>query len=121
MYIENDVKLDYSDVLLRPKRSTLESRNQVELKRSFSFPHSKRKLEVVPIIAANMDGVGTRSMAIALAKQSMLTALNKSYTTEDLNIFFSESRKGGAMSQLSETLILTIGLQGGLQKVKDMR
>ena len=118
MHIEMDTKLDYSDVLLRPKRSTLESRNDVELKRKFTFPHSKRVIDVVPIMASNMDGVGTRSMAEALAEQNMLTSLVKSLTFEDLNIFYSQSRKGGATTQLSETLTLTVGLQDDLKKVE---
>ena len=121
MHIEMDTKLDYADVLLRPKRSTLESRNDVELKRRFTFPHSKRVINVVPIIASNMDGVGTRSMAKALADQDMLTSLVKSLTHEDLNIFYSESRRGGAMTQLSETLTLTVGLQDDLKKVEDFK
>ena len=55
MHIESDTKLDYSDVLLRPKRSTLESRKEVKLTREFRFPHSQRVIDVLPIIAANMD------------------------------------------------------------------
>lgn len=121
MHIEMDTKLDYSDVLLRPKRSTLESRRQVILKREFTFPHSNRKIHVVPIMAANMDGVGTMSMAKSLASQSMMTALNKSYTVEDLNIFYSNSKKSGKLNQLSETLTLTVGLQDDIQKVKDLK
>ena len=80
MHIESDTKLDYSDVLLRPKRSTLESRKEVKLTREFRFPHSQRVIDVLPIIAANMDGVGTFDMAKVLAKDNMIVALNKSNT-----------------------------------------
>ena len=59
MKIEQDIKLDFSDVLIRPKRSTLESRNDVDLSRSFKFPHSNQVLNCIPIIASNMDTVGT--------------------------------------------------------------
>ena len=52
--IENDIKLDFKDVLIRPKRSTLKSRSQVELERTFVFKHSKLEWTGVPIMAANM-------------------------------------------------------------------
>ncbi|XP_021574106.1 GMP reductase 2 isoform X1 [Carlito syrichta] len=67
-HIENDVKLDFKDVLLRPKRSTLKSRSEVDLTRSFSFRNSKHTYTGVPIIAANMDTVGTFEMAKVLCK-----------------------------------------------------
>lgn len=77
MRIERDVKLDFDDVLIRPKRSTLGSRNDVDLLRTFSFPHGARPWTGIPIIAANMDGIGTFSMMRALALAHLLTALHK--------------------------------------------
>ena len=62
MKIEQDIKLDFSDVLIRPKRSTLESRKDIILERDFKFPHSKQTWKGVPIIASNMDTVGTDLM-----------------------------------------------------------
>lgn len=67
-HIDNDVKLDFKDVLLRPKRSTLKSRSEVDLTRSFSFRNSKQMYSGIPIIAANMDTVGTFEMAKVLCK-----------------------------------------------------
>lgn len=67
-HIDNDVKLDFKDVLLRPKRSTLKSRVEVDLNRSFKFRNSKASFNGVPIIAANMDTVGTFEMAEVMAK-----------------------------------------------------
>ena len=61
--IEDDVKLDFKDVLIRPKRSTLRSRSEVSLEREITFKWSGRKLVCVPIMAANMDTVGTFEMA----------------------------------------------------------
>ena len=84
MNIEHEVKLDYSDVLLRPKRSILESRSQVSLERKFSFINSKHDYNGVPIAAANMDGVGTFEMAEELANHGMFTCLVKNYSTLDL-------------------------------------
>ena len=77
MRIENDVKLDYSDVLFRPKRSTMGSRSQVSLERTYTFRNSKQSYTGIPIMASNMDGVGTVEMAKALAKHNMFTCLVK--------------------------------------------
>jgi GMP reductase len=92
MKIENEVKLTFDDVMIKPKRSTLVSRNNVSLIRSFNFRHSSQKWEGVPIIAANMDTIGTISMTNELTKHRMLTALHKFYTSEDLtNVNLSNS------------------------------
>ena len=91
MHIEMETKLDYSDVLLRPKRSTLESRKEVELKRTFEFPYANFKIDVVPIIAANMDGVGTLTMSEKLLSFDMITAINKSYNIDELEEFESKN------------------------------
>ncbi|VTJ66264.1 Hypothetical predicted protein [Marmota monax] len=74
-HIDNDVKLDFKDVLLRPKRSTLKSRSEVDLTRSFSFRNSKQMYNGVPIIAANMDTVGTFEMAKVLCKMSQASLM----------------------------------------------
>lgn len=79
MRIDNDVKLDFSDVLMRPKRSTLTSRKEVVLERTFKFPHAEGTWTGVPIVASNMDGVGTLSMMKAFAPFKMLVALHKHY------------------------------------------
>ena len=84
MRIENDIKLDFKDVLFRPKRSTLESRKQVSLHRDFQFRNSKRYYRGVPIMAANMDGVGTFEMAEELAKQGLFTCLVKHYSVDEI-------------------------------------
>ena len=77
MRIVDDVKLDFSDVLIRPKRSTLESRKNANLERTFRFKHSKQSWTGVPIIAANMDHTGTWPMNKALVEFGMLTAICK--------------------------------------------
>jgi GMP reductase len=86
MRIEEDIKLDFKDVLIRPKRSTLASRKEVTLNRVYTFKHSKYEYGGVPIMAANMDGVGTFKMAEALRKHNLFTCLIKSY---DLESFFN--------------------------------
>lgn len=92
MRIEEDVKLDFKDVLIRPKRSTLASRKEVDITRDFTFKWSKRPYHGVPIIAANMDGVGTFAMAKAFHKNGsqMSVALHKHYALADLLKFFSD-------------------------------
>tara|TARA_R100000664_G_C2751796_1_gene139082 strand:- start:1331 stop:2392 length:1062 start_codon:yes stop_codon:yes gene_type:complete len=88
MRIENEVKLDFNDVLLRPKRSTLESRKQVSLEREFIFRNGNT-YKGIPIIAANMDGVGTPNIACKLKQLGLFTCLIKSLTKRDLqNIFY---------------------------------
>lgn len=77
MRIDNDVKLDYSDVLLRPKRSTMGSRSEVDLIREYTFRNSGESYKGIPIMAANMDGVGTVEMAETLSKMDCFTCLTK--------------------------------------------
>jgi GMP reductase len=100
MRIENEVLLDYSDVLIRPKRSTLTSRKDVDLARKFVFrnytPDFPENIENehyhgVPIMASNMDGVGTFAMATELAKQGIFTCLVKTYSKEELTDFFNNA------------------------------
>ena len=79
MRIEQDIKLDFKDVLIRPKRSTLTSRSEVDISREFIFNHSKRKYQGIPIIAANMDTTGTMQMAKALHKHQMSVEMHKHY------------------------------------------
>ena len=98
MRLEEDVKLDYKDVLIRPKRSTLKSRSEVSLNRRVKFrnyvpdfPHNTSDdphYDGIPIMAANMDGVGTFAMADVLSKQGIFTCLVKTYSIEELVEFF---------------------------------
>lgn len=84
MIIEQEIKLDYKDVLFRPKRSTLESRKEVDLTREFVFRNSGQKRKGVPIVAANMDTIGTFEMAKVLYEYGMITCLHKFYTAEEI-------------------------------------
>ena len=89
MRIEQDIKLDFKDVLIRPKRSTLTSRSEVDISRDFVFLHSQRKYRGIPIIAANMDTTGTFDMARALAGHQLSVALHKYYSEDELLDYFS--------------------------------
>ena len=74
MRIEEEIKLDYSDVLFRPKRSTLKSRKEVDLERNYKFKYSNFEWQGIPIIASNMDGVGELKVAEILADYKIMTA-----------------------------------------------
>lgn len=87
MRIETDLKLGFKDVMIRPKRSTLKSRSEVSLERNFKFLHSTADWTGIPIMAANMDTVGTFEMAKVLAKEKLFTAIHKHYTLEQWNDF----------------------------------
>ncbi|NOJ48099.1 GMP reductase [Bradyrhizobium archetypum] len=89
MHIETDIKLDFRDVLIRPKRSTLTSRSEANITRTFRFRHSEIGWTGFPLIASNMDTIGTIEMARALSKFDALVALHKYYSVEELINFFS--------------------------------
>ena len=94
MRIESDLKLGFKDVMIRPKRSTLKSRSQVTLKREFKFLHSPTIWKGIPIMAANMDTVGTFEMALALSKKELFTTIHKHYSITDWNVFSSNAPEG---------------------------
>ena len=90
MHIEHELKLDFSDVLLRPKRSTLKTRKDVQLERTFKFYHSDKVWTGVPLITANMASCGTFEMAEVLAPYKVITTFHKYYTIEDYKNFFKK-------------------------------
>jgi GMP reductase len=116
MRIEQDLKLGFKDVLFRPKRSTLKSRSQVELSREFTFKHSGRSWSGVPIIAANMDSVGSFEMATSLAEYNVLTAIHKHYTVDD----WAEFVKNADSKVLNNTMVSTGTSEKDFQKTIDV-
>ena len=114
MRIEDEVKLDYSDVLIRPKRSTLGSRKQVRMERKFEFRHYHNTLneeyhyEGIPIMASNMDGVGTFEMADTLGEKSIFTCLVKTYSVAELVGYFDEAN---VPSWRREHVAMSIGVK----------
>ena len=102
MRIIDDTKLDFSDVLISPKRSQLTSRKEAELSRHFTFKHSNHTWTGIPIIASNMDHTGTIAMAHVLMEFPMLTALCK----------FVESTEWG----WNKNIIRTVGLDQNLDE-----
>lgn len=84
MQIEYELKLDFDDVLIKPKRSTLDSRAEVDLMRTYKMLHSNEEWSGIPIIAANMDTVGTFDMVTTLNKHKACVALHKHYALIDI-------------------------------------
>jgi GMP reductase len=118
MRLDNDIKLDYKDVLIRPKRSTLKSRKQVRLERKFKFRNSKAEYEGVPIMASNMDGVGIFEMADTLAEQNIFTCLVKTYSVEQLTIYFNNND----VPERSHNVAMSIGTSDDdFQKLVDVQ
>lgn len=103
MIIETDLKLDFKDVLIRPKRSTLRSRSAVDVTRSFRFLHSGTEWTGFPLVAANMDVTGTMAMARALHRFGAMTALHKHYPAADLAAFFREGASASAFYSMGTT------------------
>lgn len=97
MHIESDIKLGFKDVMLRPKRSTLSSRSEVSLNRTFKFRNSRHNWKGIPVMAANMDTVGTFEMAEALAGHQLFTAVHKHYTPAQWKTFMQE--KGNNLTE----------------------
>ncbi|HLB58425.1 MAG TPA: IMP dehydrogenase, partial [Gammaproteobacteria bacterium] len=93
MRIDEDIKLDFKDVLIRPKRSTLNSRSEVDLIREYKFFRCGLTWQGIPIIAANMDHTGTFAVAKALAKHKLLTAIYKFADAKDWQALDKETLK----------------------------
>jgi GMP reductase len=114
MRIDNDTKLDYSDVLLKPKRSTLESRKDVLLERSFTFYHSPKVWTGLPIMTANMASSGTFEMARILSEYKIITTFHKYYSVEDYRNFFAHFHH-------PDYVAYTLGIrEEDIQKLHDM-
>jgi len=125
MRIEEDVKLDYKDVLIRPKRSTLGSRKEVDLERGYTwrnyepdFPENidDEHYRGIPIMAANMDGVGTFEMADKLAEGGLFTCLVKTYSVQELVNYFDTD-----MYERTNYVAMSIGItDNDHQKFRDV-
>ena len=103
MRIENEIKLDFCDVIIKPKRSDTPSRSRVDLIREYEFLNSKQKWAGIPIIASNMTCTGTKAMAEVLSSHKMMTCLHKYYSTQALVEIFS--------SDLANWTFYTLGIK----------
>lgn len=111
-HVLDGVKLDFKDVMFVPKRSTLGSRKDVNLQRNFKFG-----MNAIPIMAANMDSVGTIEMANALGSQGLITVLHKFYPVRDLLIAFKNRE-----AFVSDHVFISVGItDDDLQKLDYLR
>lgn len=88
----NDPKLDFKDVLIVPKRSSLVSRSEVILDKTYVFKHSNLSWSGIPIVCSNMDNLGTMLMADTLANERLITALVKHYSLDELVSYFNTTK-----------------------------
>lgn len=107
MKIEDSVKLDFCDVLVRPKRSVLSSRSEVDLNREFSFLWSPFKWRGIPIMTSNMDTIGTLSMTSKWASNGMLGCFHKFFDPSEISMFLKEN------PDLVQNCCLSIGMRDG--------
>ena len=96
MKIDITPKLDFNNVLIKPKRTTINSRSEVNLEREFVFPHSKVSWTGIPIMAANMDTTGTFEILNVLSRHKILTCLHKFYTVDDYLLYFTSEKNNAA-------------------------
>ncbi|CAE1239305.1 E1.7.1.7 [Acanthosepion pharaonis] len=114
-HIDNDIKLDFKDVLLRPKRSTIKSRADVDLVREFIFRNSGQTYRGIPIMASNMDTVGTFEMAIQLSKHGVFTVIHKHYSLEAWKEFATKN------PETVNNIAVSSGMAGGdLEKLESI-
>ena len=104
MRIEEEIKLDYTDVLFRPKRSTLSSRKDVDLKRTYKFKYSNNEWSGIPIMAANMDGVGELGVAEKMSEFDMITCLTKQHDVKKLKQYKK-------IKKIYKNIALSIGIK----------
>lgn len=93
MRLENDIKLDYDDVLLTPKRSTLMSRKEVVLLKKYFFKNSQYEYSGIPIMVANMDAIASKRMAEVIHQEGLITVLHKHYSKDDLLPWLTDTFK----------------------------
>ena len=117
MRIEADLKLGFKDVLIRPKRSTLHSRAQVRLERTFKFRHGAPAWTGIPVMAANMDTVGTFAMAKALARHGLFTTVHKHYPLAAWDEFVAGLRAEQRPDWLERVAVSTGILKDDLAKL----
>ena len=111
MRINNDLKLDFNDVLIRPKRSVLSSRKKVVLERNLKFKKVDKEWTGIPIIAANMDHVGTFEIAEKLNEFNMLTALHRFYSQNEFQDKIEHFKKTDPTLKFFKNIMVTTGMK----------
>lgn len=129
MRIVNDIQLDFDDVLIQPKRSTLNSRKEVEIYREFKWNDSEGtrfSFNAIPIISSNMGTCGTTRMASILAKQGYMCALEKHYSSSEINALFDElvekaESENKKLTEYTQRIFITIGINDSLDVIREVK
>ncbi len=121
MIIDNEIKLDFKDVLIKPKRSNLNSRSEVSLEREVTFKHSPYKWKGVPIMVANMDTTGTFDMAKAVHTHKIFTCIHKYYTLNEWKSFHNSLSFTGLNDSIYDYIAVSSGSkEEDLDKLKSI-
>jgi len=113
MKIDFRQQLDFNNVLIRPQRTTISSRSEVSLDRTFYFKNSNTNWTGVPIIASNMDTIGTFNVSEVLNKYKMLTCLNKFYSVVEYHSFLSQKKNELNLKDYTEyikNIVISVGI-----------
>jgi GMP reductase len=117
MRIDNEVKLDFKDVLIIPKRSTIKSRKDVDINRTFTFKNSKHSWTGLPIIVSNLDSTGVFPIALEMAKFKAITSLHKYYSVDELVKFFTQDG-----NDIWDYVFYTMGISDkDIEKLKEVK
>ena len=111
--LTQDKKLEFSEVLIKPRPSELASRSDVNLKVAYICKHSKRQIRGCPVIVSNLDSTGTIEMARITNNYGMFVCLHKYIEMEDLTKWFVDIA--------SQRSFVTIGTSTGeIDKIKHL-
>lgn len=128
MRIVNDIQLDFDDVLIQPKRSTLNSRKEVEIYREFKWKNNDGKelsFKAIPIMASNMGTTGTIEMAKVLSTNGYMCALEKHYSSSDISKLFGELETRAISEnkdahEYTQRIFPSIGVNDSLDTISDV-
>lgn len=110
--IIEEVQLDYCDVMIKPKRSTLNSRSEPNVYRDYKFRWTNRIINGNGLMVANMATTGTFEMAKVMQKNKMFCCLQKHYTYEELKTFL-EDNFNNPESHNNDYIFVSTGIKAG--------
>ena len=93
MRIIEEEQLDFDDLMLMPQHSDINSRKEVCIERTFKWlgnDNLQHSFTCIPLMAANMIGIGAPAMAKVLVRNKCICTLEKHYSFEALDKLYSE-------------------------------
>ncbi len=110
MQIINETQYDFNDVLIKPKRSELTSRKDVNLVREFKGRWNKKiKFSTIPLILSNMDSITSTEMCRKMLENNCMVAHNKFITYEEWEELLEENLFKTSLKECR--LAYTIGIR----------